>query len=238
MTKKLLVVAASGLVLAILLLSAAWVVGGKPLTAVMHNGGLHFTWDDDDHGDHGAQATRSLAFDPAVPLTVDAMVNLHFVRGDHPSMTVSGPARLVDAVHWQDGRLSQDEVHIFGHHSLRVDIVAPRLPPFTFAGAGNVTLDKIDQDDLQLDLSGAGNIDANGRVNSITVKSSGAGSVDLGDLDAGDAKVNASGVGNMDINAHGKVNVSVSGVGNVTLHHKPAELTTQVSGVGSIDQDY
>jgi hypothetical protein len=150
MTKKLLVVAASGLVLAILLLSAAWLIGGAPLASAIRLGHGHFVFDDDDHG-HGAASTRSLPFDPAVPLTVDALVDLHFVRGDHAAMTVSGPARMVEAVRWHDGHLSQGYVPIFGHHALRVEIVAPRLPPFTFAGAGNVELDKLDQDNLQLD---------------------------------------------------------------------------------------
>jgi hypothetical protein len=62
--------------------------------------------------------------------------------------------------------------------------------------------------------------------------------MDLSDLDAGDATVKASGAGNVEINARGKVDVDASGVGNVTLHRKPAELTTRSSGIGSIDQDY
>jgi hypothetical protein len=30
----------------------------------------------------------------------------------------------------------------------------------------------------------------------------------------------------------------VAGAGNVTLHRKPAELTSQINGIGSVDQDY
>ena len=242
MTRKLLVVAASGLVLAILLLSAAWAIGGQAMLSAMHHGGWHFTdgryilnGDDDDHG---PRTTRSLAFDPAVPLTLDAPFDLHFTRGDHPGMTVSGPTDLVNAVRWENGRLSLSATPMWTHGSLDVAIVAPTLPPLTLAGAGDVSLDNLAQAVLRIDLSGAGNIDASGKVKNVSVTSSGAGNVDLEHLDATDATVDASGMGNLDLNASGKVNVTMSGAGNLSLHRRPAELTSHLSGVGSIDQDY
>jgi len=234
-TRKLLVVAASGLVVAILLLSAAWVVGGKDMVTALHHGGWHFTVDDDDHA---ATVTHTVAFDAGAPLALDAPVDVHFVRGDRAAMTVSGAAPLVAAMRWQDNRLSMSDAPMFIHHTLHVEIVAPRLPPLTLAGPGNVSIEKLDQDDLQLSLRGAGNVDASGRVRTVTVNNSGAGNVDLGELDATDATVTTSGIGNVDLKATGKVAVTLSGVGNVSLHRKPAELTSRINGIGSITQDY
>jgi hypothetical protein len=237
MTKKLLVVAASGLVLAILLLSAAWVFGGEAMVNAIHKGNWHFTMDDDDH-DHGVKLTRTFTFDPAAPFTVDAPVHLHFLRGDHVSMTVSGSSALISALRWNDNHLTMPGGPIFSHHDLQVEIVAPQLPPMNMHGAGNVSLENLDQDELRLDLSGAGNVDATGKVRTATITSSGAGNVDLGELNATDAKVSVAGVGNIDVNASGKVDASVAGAGNVSLHRKPAQLTTQISGIGSVNQDY
>jgi len=234
-TRKLLVVAASGLVLAILLLSAAWVVGGRDMVTALHHGGWHFNFDDDDRGPN---VTHTVAFDAGAPLTLDAPVEVHFVKGDHAAMTVSGGAPLVSAMRWQNNRLSMNDAPMFGRHALHVEIVAPRLPPLTLAGPGNVSIENLDQDDLQLNLRGAGNVDASGKVRAVTVLNSGAGNVDLGELDATDATVIASGIGNVDLKASGKVVVTLSGVGNVSLHRKPAELTSRINGIGSIDQDY
>lgn len=233
MTKKLLVVAASGLVLAILLLSAAWAIGGQAMMNAVHHGGWHFTIDDD----HGATTTRSLAFDSAAPLTIDAPVELRFVRGDHVGMTVSGSAPMVAALRWANNRLTMSGGPVFSHHALKIEIVAPQLPPLRFDGFGSVTLDNLDQPTLQLDLAGAGNLDASGKVHTARVVSSGAGNIDLGELRATDATVTVSGVGNIDVNASGKVNATVSGAGNISLHRKPAELISQISGIGSINQD-
>jgi hypothetical protein len=235
MTKKLLVVAASGLVLAILLLSAAWVVGGPAMVNAIHHGGWHFTYDDDDHG---AKQTRSFTFDPTAPVTVDAAVHLHFTRGDHVSMTVSGSAPLVAAVHWDNNHLTIKDGPFISQHQLRVEIVAPQMPPLNLNGAGDVNLENLSQDELRINLSGAGNVEASGKVRAATVSSSGVGNVDLGDLDATDATVSVAGAGNIDVNASGKVDADVAGAGNVTLHRKPAQLTSQISGIGSVDHDY
>lgn len=241
MTKKLLVVAASGLVLAILLLSAAWVFGGQAMMTAVHSGGWHFSVDDDDHDhdhDHGATVTQVLAFDAASPLTVDAPVHLHFVRGDHVGMTVSGPPALVTGLLWDHNHLSIRDAPLFSHRALSIEIVAPQFPALNFNGAGDISLDNLDQPALRLNLSGAGNVTASGRVHTATVTSSGAGNVDLGDVDVTDATVAIAGVGNIDVNASGQVKASVAGAGNVSLHRKPAQLTSQISGIGSIDQDY
>ncbi len=170
---------------------------------------------------------------------MDAAVDLHFARGDHAGMTISGPAGLVSAVRWENGRLSLGDTSHWGPHAtLTVEIVAPRLPPLTFSGAGDVTLVNLAQDDLHLDLSGAGDVEASGKVRNVAVTVSGVGNADLAKLDATDATVTASGVGNIDLNASGKVDASVLGVGNVSLHRKPAELTSRINGVGSVDEDY
>lgn len=237
MIRKLVIVAASGLLLSILLLSAAWVIGGPAMVQrFRHDGGWGVILDDDDT--HEATTTRTLAFNPAVPLEISAPAEVHFTRGDKPVLTVSGSGRMVDAVRWEGGTLSLHEVSVFNHHGLRVEITAPALPPLRYSGAGSIHLEGIDQPQLSLDLAGAGNIEASGKVGQLSVTSEGAGNVDLSDLVASDARVRAAGVGNVDLNAGGKVNVELSGAGNVSLHHRPAELTSKVSGVGSIDQDY
>lgn len=243
MTKKLLVVAASGLVLAILLLSAAWVVGGPAMVTAIHKGHWHVAMDDDDDDhyhdhDHGAQVTRSFTFNPDAPLMLDAPVHLHFMRGDHVAMTIGGSAPLMSALHWENNHLSMNDGPVISRHALQVEIVAPRLPPLTVHGTGNVSLENLQQHDLRIDLSGAGNVDATGTVHTAKVTSSGAGNVDLGELNATDATVSVAGVGNIDVNASGNVNASVAGAGNVSLHRKPAQLTSQISGIGSVDQDY
>jgi len=235
MTRKLLIVFASGLVLAMVLLSAAWAIGGQAMLArIDKQGGWNFTFDE---GAEAGSASRTLTFDPAQRLAIDAPVRLRFTRADQSRMTVRGPERLLAGLRWQDGRLWLDH-HGISHHTLVVDIAGPRMPDLAFQGAGMAELDGLDQPALTIDLSGAGSIEARGRVERLTVNSSGAGRIDLEDLEARDANVSSSGVGLIDLSATGKVDASLSGAGRIALHRKPAQLSSSVSGMGVIDQDY
>ena len=75
MIRKLLIVFASGLVFAIILLSSAWVIGGQDLiTRIDKEGG--YTVDLDDDKDSGPQVTRSFKFMGIKTLTMDAPVTL------------------------------------------------------------------------------------------------------------------------------------------------------------------
>jgi hypothetical protein len=236
MTKKLLIVFASGLMLSLILLSSAWVVGGDELRKNMHDRkGWSVNIDTDDDG---PKTERTLTFDPAVPLTISAPVSLHFTRGDAISMTVSGAKKTVDALTWEGGTLSEGQGIRFGDNDIKVSITAPRLSALILNSAAEAKLEGLDQPGLKIETRGAVEIDANGRVDSLDVDTAGASDIDLEDLSTRDAKVVTRGAGDVKISAVGKVNVEINGVGSVSLRRKPAELTSRINGVGSVDNDY
>ena len=72
MTKKLLIVFASGLLVSLIMLSSAWVIGGDELSKRVHNGKRWSMKVDTDH--NGPKTERTLTFDPALPLTISAPV--------------------------------------------------------------------------------------------------------------------------------------------------------------------
>jgi hypothetical protein len=238
MTRKLLVVFASGIVLAIALLSAAWLAGGPRFVSdIQHHNGWGIVIDDDDDDDKGPRVTKTLAYDGTQPLTLDAPVSLKFVRGTQNRVTVEGRRETVDAVRWDNGRL-----YLVGgsniQHRLKVTVIAPQIPAVFLKGSGDIELNGLQQPALAVNLTGAGNIEGNGKVDTLTITGRGAGNIDFSDVEARDATVRASGAGNVEIAATGKVDVAMSGVGNISLHKKPAQLTSSLSGIGSIDHDY
>lgn len=239
MIKKLLIVFVSGLVLSIVLLSSAWVIGGPAVMARVHkDGDFHFGWTEDDDTDRGPTTSRTLALDVNRPLEVSAPVELHYTRGENVELTVRGPEKLMQALVWEDGKLSLKDHGWFHNRSLKIDITAPKMPDLVYKGAGDIDLENVDQPALALELAGAGNIEAKGQVQTLIVHGRGAGNIDLSELAVRDATIDSAGVGNVDLNASGKVDATLSGAGNISLHRKPAELTSRVHGVGSIDEDY
>lgn len=233
MTKKLLIVFVSGLVLSIVALSSAWLIGGKE---VMAREGFSFLHDGDR--DRGPTVTRDLAFDAGRILRIDAPVSLRFSRGPEVRMTVSGPARLMEALRWENGELSLGDVRGWRHRELHVTITAPQIAGLALQGPGDVELRDLDQPSLLIETRGPANVEASGRVGSLDIDSRGVGALDLAQVDAVDAKVRVHGVGSVDIKASGAVDASLSGVGNITLHREPASLSTRTQGVGSVHHDY
>lgn len=237
MIRKLLIVFISGLVLSILLISSAWVVGGDELLKRSRLGDGWWSFYDGDRSD-GPDTVRSFAFDGSKVLKIRMPLTLQFSRGDKSEMIVSGPARMIDALRWENGELSLGRGGSWPRRGLTVRITAPQFAGLDLRGPGHVELRDLDQPSLVIDTRGPANVDASGKVAKLEIDSRGVGSLDFADVAATDANVEVHGVGNVDISATGNVAAELHGVGNVTLHRKPAHLQAESHGIGGIRHHY
>lgn len=235
MLRKLLIVFASGVILSIVAFSGAWLVGGERFRQDIAAHGMDWNFGDDD--DDGPRRTRNFAIQPGSQIAMEVPVQLSFERGETSGMTVTGPARLVDRLVWEDGRLSIKGV-VQTRHGLDVRITAPEIAGFDFDAPGDVTLEGLDQKSLRLTSNGAIDLDASGKVDTVEVRTAGAGNVDLEKLAARDALVRMDGAGNVTLGASGTVDVEINGVGNVTLTRQPKVLHKRIHGIGGVDHDY
>ncbi len=235
MIRKLLIVFASGLLIALVSISAAFVIGGPEMAERFDKGGWRIDIDGDDNS---PTTTRNFAFEGIETLTLEVPVSLKFTKGDKPEMIVSGPEKLVQALRWEKGRLWRDGGGIRFGNGLDVTIVAPLLPDLVIEGASEAELAGLDQPSLSIDAAGALDLKGSGKVASLVIDTKGASDVDLSEVEARDAKVDIAGAGDVDIAASGKVDASISGAGDITLHRKPNELTSRINGAGSINHSY
>jgi Putative auto-transporter adhesin, head GIN domain len=238
MTRKLLIVFASGLFFAIVLLSSAWVIGGpEMITRIEKEGGnIHISLDDDKPS--GPKVTRSFPFSGLKALTISAPVTLKFVRGDKAEMVVEGPEKLMNALKWENGELSLEGSRRIRRGRIEVTITAPILPDLELRGASDAELAGLDQPSLRIDAAGALDLEGSGKVTALQIDAKGASDIDLKDVEAKDANVRIAGAGDIDISASGKVDATISGAGDITLHRKPEQLTSKISGAGTIDHNY
>lgn len=234
MIKKLLIVAVSGVMLALISIGAAVAIGGPDLRGAFRDG--HFVWDSQRHA--GPVVKKEFAFDASRPLGIAMPLDMRFTRSDKVSMTVEGPQDLINNLVYEDGELSlPDSNHSFDE-GIRLTITAPVLPALDISGPANIEIDDLRQPAFKLSMAGAGNIEASGKVERLDVDAAGAGNVDLTDLETADAEVDIAGLGNADISASGKVVASIAGAGNVTLHRKPRELDSDIAGLGNVEHAY
>ncbi len=117
---------------------------------------------------------------------------------------------------------------------LKVKIGTPNLTAASVSGVGDMTILEATGDELELTVSGVGDITAKGTVKSVKANVSGTGDANLKDLIAETVSVSVSGVGDAKVNATKSVDATASGVGNVEIYGNPADVKRNASGVGSV----
>jgi hypothetical protein len=120
-----------------------------------------------------------------------------------------------------------------GNITTESELVADRFE-LDISGAGNVKMD-LKVQNLQVDMSGAGNIELRGTTRNQDVQMSGAGNYNGFDLKSEKAKVDMSGVGNVRVFVTKELNASASGVGAVRYKGNPENVIKNSSSfLGSI----
>ncbi|MFN3584988.1 GIN domain-containing protein [Phenylobacterium sp.] len=250
MIRVLTMIAVTGFLLAVACLTAAVMIGGPDaiargswnIASSHWDGHDHWGWDRDFDADFdledgpasGPQTTRTLSWNGGPTLKVRVPAEIRYVQADGPgSVVVTGPAGAVERVSLRDGELRLRRHH-WMNRRLTVVVTAPGVHRFDLAGATRLRLENYRQAELTLYLAGAADVRASGQTDKLDLKISGAGNADLGELKVRDANVDISGAGHARIAPTGRADLEISGMGNITLLTKPAELETDISGAGAI----
>ncbi len=105
----------------------------------------------------------------------------------------------------------------------------------SISGSGDFDLNNIKYEDMELGISGSGDVSISGAADRVVMKISGSGDVKAGDLKAQSVQCQVSGSGNITCNAQKSLDALVSGSGDIRYKGKPASVKTKVSGSGDID---
>lgn len=119
----------------------------------------------------------------------------------------------------------------------RVAIIVKSLDRMTVSGAGDVQIRGFDGDRFSFQLSGAADLEMDGRLDDLAIHVSGAGNIDTRRLKARNVEVHISGAGDADVYASESIDADVSGVGHISLYGKPEHRKLQTSGLGHISEE-
>jgi hypothetical protein len=101
------------------------------------------------------------------------------------------------------------------------------------SGASDVEL-KLAANNLELDFSGASQVDMFGSANEVNLDLSGASDLDAIELEAEKYTADISGASNAKINVKSELSVDVSGAASLKYKGEPKLIQTDVSGAGSL----
>ena len=159
--------------------------------------------------------------------------------GEPLSVTVSGDDNLVPHMSTEvvEGELWIDcDVSYSKSLPLTVTITMPELKGITLDGAGRMSVQGLSGTVLEVDLSGASNLDVSGAVERLDVIAEGASRADLSGLVSRDAKVEADGAANVNVHAANSLDIDASGAARVR-HSGAAVPKVTKSGAASTQRD-
>jgi len=101
------------------------------------------------------------------------------------------------------------------------------------SGLGIIEIEEIDAEELMIEISGAGNVVMSGQAQEQKIKISGLGSYKAEDLISKDAEVEISGAGKATVYATETLDVNLTGLGSVEYLGDPS-VTQKITGPGSV----
>jgi hypothetical protein len=117
---------------------------------------------------------------------------------------------------------------------LTIDNLKTNTLDVSLSGAGNLKLNKILVKALGVSLSGAGSMSASGTADNLNLSISGFGDFKGADLHNRDARVEISGAGSATTWVDNNLDAQISGAGSIS-YYGSASVTKQVSGVGGVN---
>jgi hypothetical protein len=225
-------IAAVGLGVGVVSLSLAWALGGRDdFRRVIAD--ERFGWRSCDDAVAVAGPERRLPWNGGDKIEVTTPVPLRLIAGDGGDIVLRGTPAAVAHLQVRGGKLFS-----CGRPDGPVEVTLPAraLRRVRISGAGDVTLEKLDQRELELRISGSGQIEAHGAVERVAAHISGSGDVRLGDVAMKRLDARISGSGSIEAGPKDEADVTLSGAGKVKLLTRPATLHSKVSGAGRIIQ--
>ena len=117
--------------------------------------------------------------------------------------------------------------------TVNINVSNPELTSLATSGVNNITISGYENlEEIEINMTGVGNVTASGSTKELTIVSSGSTSFSGFDFVATNCNVNLSGVSNVEITANESLNGNLSGVGNIFYKGSPV-VNVNVTGVGS-----
>jgi hypothetical protein len=189
----------------------------------------------------GERTVETRPVEPYDRIEVSESMDVQVVPGDGREVRVAAGEHVIDRVVTEssDGVLTidiRDRGIVIGPDPLNdvsVQVPASELAAVEIAGSGDVTLEGLDQEALEVRVEGAGDVEASGTVDRLTAEIQGAGDARLSQLETRTARVEVQGAADAELNVSDELDVTVQGAADVSYTGNP-RVRSDIEGAGDI----
>lgn len=164
-------------------------------------------------------------------------VDVNYRRASEQSVEITGDRNLLPLIKTQVG---QGVLTVGSRDSyqtqvpLTLELRGPTLKSIAMLGAGDIVLKGLDEGSLKLELSGSGDVQAEGKVGHLSVDLTGGSDVDAKKLVSEQAEIRLTGSGDVNLTVKGALKVQILGSGDITYYGNPATIEKRIIGSGEI----
>jgi opacity protein-like surface antigen len=187
---------------------------------------------------HAAEQVRAAA--PFTSINVQGPISVTVDAGTaQQSVRVRGSDKFLNTVTSEvvNGELRirmREKTFVTTNDNRHIVITMPQLRAFNAEGAGEIKLNNVQGERLDVNYRGAGSMEIKGKVDTFTMTAEGVGEVDSRALIANNADIRFRGIGDVKVYAKDKLDVSVQGMGSLSYYGKPRTVNKRVAGLGSV----
>jgi hypothetical protein len=189
-------------------------------------------------GDDGPRRTQTRDVAAFTHDESDSSVDVRLHVGEPRRVRVRAGEKVIDdvATEVRDGTLRVTFDHSgWGGNDIVVEASVPKLEGIDVSGSGDIEADGIDAETFVVSSGGSADLVLTGTVDALDVEVDGSGNADLADLVARAARVKVRGSGDADVRADERLDVDVDGSGSVRYHGDP-QLSQRVDGSGDVSR--
>jgi hypothetical protein len=238
MAHKLAVIAAIGLTASAVCLGAAAAIGGRNFGEGLDDFSLFDGKPRCEALPSATAASRDLDWDGSDQFGLAVYGHASYTRGGETRVHISGDPQVLAHLRLRDGNLEMDcRGWRSRTHDLAITLPGRDFRKFAILGGGSLTLDRLDQDDAKIEIDGAGDVKANGRIDNLKMTINGSGNADFDQLLSRQAKAEIHGSGS--IRAKGKIDdldIAIAGSGRADFGQvESRNAQVRIGGHGDVD---
>jgi hypothetical protein len=189
----------------------------------------------------GPRTTESRHVAPFDRIDVSGSINVEVVPGDANLVRVSAGEHVIDHVSTDssDGVLHvsiRDHGIVIGsdpYDDATVQVSAGSMKGVRVSGSGDVRVGHVDTHELSVEISGSGDVEAEGSAENLITSIEGSGDAHLEGLEARTGTVSIQGSGDAKVNVTDTLAVSVRGSGDVSYLGSP-DVRQNIQGTGDV----
>lgn len=235
MSKKLALVAVSGLILGVVLLGTAALVGGQELRR--RNWDIGGLWGEESCGVQlaGRRGSRSLNWTGGDRIGIRIPADVHYRRGQGEQVVIEGDEALLPSIRIEDSRVIRMNCRMRGQ-AARFTVTLPGrdFRSYDLAGSVDLTLEDVDQPRLDFDIAGAVQVTAKGRVDELDLDAAGSSEGHFSELAAKVVTIDMAGSSEVEVNASDRVSGDAAGSSEIRLRTEPQRIDMDIAGSGRI----